>query len=266
MIRFTSISIAALFVIVVGTPSAIAAPQVLAVLSTGNGAAMTCEDGVCAASLSTYCLQQHRSSPDLGAPYHAANPTSFTLVLHMPDGSLKSILAPSMVTYKAERGYKSVEAAMSEQVLADLGAVSARLMIRSNASLIPDPVEDDLDPLSEAEIALAVGPSLMMGARLVDGSEEAQAARVLGVILRAIPEWQGWPKTTRKGLWTKIEDIAQKENIQGDTYSLMESQFDACADEYEDSKYHGIGYCILKHHDNEILKLNKTYWDSQAGS
>ena len=46
----------------------------------------------------------------------------------------------------------------------------------------------------------------------------------------------------------------------------MQSQFNACADSYENRKYFGIGYCILKQHDKEILKLNKTYWDSQAGS
>jgi hypothetical protein len=266
MIRLTVTSIVFALFAVLGNVPAVAAPQVLAVLSTGNGAAMICEDGVCTASLSTYCLQQYRTPPDLGAPYHAANPTSFTLELAMADGTHKSILAPNMLSYRAERGYKSVEVAMSSAVLDDHGAVSARLLVGAKASLIPDPEEGDLNPLTEAEIALAVGPSRIMGSKIVDGSPEAKTARALGVMLRAIPEWQGWPQTTREGLWEMIDGVVAQESIEGGEYSLIETEFNACADAYEDKKYFGIGFCIRQHHDAEILKLNKTYWESQAGS
>ncbi len=266
MIRFTLFSIAISILTFVGVPSVMAAPQVLAVLSTGNGAAMACDGGVCTASLSTYCLQQHRSPPDMGAPYHAANPTSFKLVLEMADGSSTSILAPNMLSYRAERGYKSVEVAMSADVLAQHNAVAARLIVGPKASLIPDPVEGDLEPLTEAEIALAVGPSRIMGSKLVDGSEEAQVARAFGVMLRAIPEWRGWPQTTREGMWEMIDGVARQENVSTEEYSQIQSQFNDCADSYEDRKFFGIGYCIRQNHDEEILKLNKTYWESQAGS
>lgn len=266
MIRLILISLTLTFLTVLGAPTAKAAPQVLAVLSTGNGAALTCEDGVCSASLSTYCLQQHRSPPDMGAPYHAANPTSFKLVFEMLDGTEKSVLAPNMLTYHAERGYKSVEVAMSEGVLKEQGAVSARLMVGPKASLIPNPVEGDLDPLSQAEIALAVGPSRVMGSRLVDGSPEAHVARAMGVMLRAIPEWRGWPQSTREGLWEMIEGVAQRENVSTEEYTRIKSQFESCAESYEQRKFFGIGYCIRQTHDDEILKLNKTYWQSQAGS
>ncbi len=263
MIRTTVIFLA--FSTISALPAA-AAPQVLAVLSTGNGAAMKCENGECTASLSSYCLQQNRSEPDMGAPYHAANPTSFTLVLEMSDGSQKSVIAPDMMTYRAERGYKSVEAVVAENFLRQQGAVSARVMVGPKASLIPDPDEDDLNPLTEAEIALAIGPSRIMGSLIVDTTEDAKAARALAVMLRGIPDWQGWPTTSRGDLWGMIDNVAQLENVVGDDYSLIESEFKTCADSYESSEYYGIGYCLRKRHDDELLKLNKQYWNFQAGS
>lgn len=246
--------------------SGAAAPQVLAVLSTGNGAAMTCENGECTTSLSSHCLQQNRSQPDLGAPYHAANPASFTLVLEMPDGSQKSMVAPDMMSYRAERGYKSVEAVLAESFLHQQGAVSARVLVGPKASLIPDPEEGDPNPLTEAEIALAIGPSRIMGSFIVDASEDAKVARALAVMLRGIPDWQGWPITPREDLWAMIDGVAQIENVVGDDYARIESAFKSCADSHETSKYYGIGYCLRQRHDDKLLKLNKAYWNSQAGS
>ncbi len=254
------------FLMIGSTHVVLAAPQVLAVLSTGNGAALTCENGKCTASLSTYCLQKHRGAPVPGDIYHAANPTSFTLVFQMPDGSLEQQVAPTVLGYRAERSYKSVEVFMSENVIREYGAVSARLLVRPNAALIPQAEEGDPDPLSQTEIALAVGPSRLMGAKVVDETPGADTIRALAIMLRAIPEWRGWPKTTRRELWQMIDEKARREDVTGDNYQNLKSEFNLCADKYENSTFFGIGYCIRQRHDEEITRMNKEYWNSQAGS
>lgn len=245
---------------------AFAAPQALAVLTTGNGAAMTCEKGVCTSNLSTYCLQQYRDAPDMGAPYHAGNPESFTVVLDMPDGTQKTIPSGDFLEFKAERGFVVVKAMMNENVLHDNGAIAARIIVGPTATLIPDPEEGDLNPFTQAEIALATGSYRIAGAHIIDATKQASTARALSVMLRAIPKWRGWPETTRDEMWQMIDGVAKKEQISGLEKDLIKSEFRACADLYENQKFYGIGYCIRQHHDEELVKMNKKYWKHQAGS
>ena len=51
------------------TSPATAAPQILAALPVESGIELTCSDGICAAQLSTYCLQRERPAPSMGTAY-----------------------------------------------------------------------------------------------------------------------------------------------------------------------------------------------------
>lgn len=256
--------VATLLILISGT--AMAAPQVLAVLSTGNGAAMECEGGVCKASLSTYCLQRDRESPFEGTVYHAANPERYTLVLDFADGAEQVVPMEEHITFISARGFKSVNAAIPRSLISDSGAVGARLIVAAEASLIPEADPDDLNPLTEADIALATGPLRNLGARVLDDRADADVARTLGTMLRAVPEWRGWPQLTTEELRIKVSEVAAQEKISMEGQERIQREFDGCSAVHDANKTYSVGYCLMQRHDKVLLDLNKRYWETQAGS
>ena len=66
-------------VVVVGlfTLNARAAPQVLALISTQGEVGLACNGSECAATFSSFCLQNQRSSPPSGTAYHLASADDF---------------------------------------------------------------------------------------------------------------------------------------------------------------------------------------------
>ena len=56
-----------------------AAPQILGLLATNAPTPLTCNDGICSAQFSAFCLQQHRKSPTAGTAYRPAKRTALTL-------------------------------------------------------------------------------------------------------------------------------------------------------------------------------------------
>ncbi len=266
MFRFSLSSIIMTVIILLVTNSAMAAPQVLAVLSTGNGAAMECEGTMCSAGLSTYCLQRNREAPPSGTVYHAANTAQFSLVLDFADGSEKVVPVDGVVVFHSRRAFKAVTASVSRAFLDDHGASGVRLIVQAEASLVPEADPDDLNPLTESEIAQATGPLRNMGARVLDSREDADTARTLATILRAVPEWRGFPEPDYQGLWRRVSRVAAAEKIDPAGLERIEQEFGDCISVYQAGKSYGVGYCLMQRHDQVLLDLNKRYWETQAGS
>jgi hypothetical protein len=64
----------ALFASCAGASGAFAAPQILAVLATGEPVPLTCVKGVCEAEFSAMCLQWARAMPEPGTAYAPVDP------------------------------------------------------------------------------------------------------------------------------------------------------------------------------------------------
>ncbi len=167
--------------------SALAAPQILAVLASDAGIPLTCTEGVCAADLSAFCLQRDRPAPDFGTVYVPAAPGAFTLVVTDANGGERRLPAAEHVTFMEHRGFTAVSARMPEDALAGLGAVSAAIEVGADASLVPVPRAGDPDPLTADEIAHAAGPLRVLATRIVDGSPDAEAARLIASMANALP-------------------------------------------------------------------------------
>ena len=227
---------------------------------------MRCEGGVCNASLSTYCLQEHRDAPTPHDPYYAASLETFDLVLDMPDGTALSLDAAGYLTFEAERSYKSVRVSIPGELLDEYGATTARVVVKSAASLIPVPEEDDLNPLTTAEIEYTVTHARRLGDVMVDNGPMAIRAKALSVMVRAMPEWQAWANRTEDDLWSFVETQAALEQVPAEQTASIRSEFDACVDSHASSSYFGIDYCIRQRHDDVMLDINKAFWDAAGGS
>ena len=240
---------------------ATAAPQILAALPSESGIPFTCAEGVCVAELSTYCLQRDRSAPQFGDAYEPSDPGAFTLVVTDASGAERRLGAADHVSFVEGRGFTVISARVAAEALTRLGAVSARIEVKANASLLPVAVIGDPDPLTPDEIARAVGPLRQLGARVVDASPEAEAAGVIGALANASPRRGTVEPDRREPLWRQVTGGAQSSG-----QALARSTYDGCLAAYDGHQAFSFRSCLETRHDALLRDLSVEYWNVGAGS
>ena len=80
MIKGLSAAVISAPLLVLGSLSAQAAPQVLGLVATAEPVQMQCVRGTCSADLTTVCLQQRRASPAKGQRYLIHDADAMTAV------------------------------------------------------------------------------------------------------------------------------------------------------------------------------------------
>ncbi len=243
-----------------------AAPQVLAALATDGGIPLTCAEGVCEADISTFCLQRNRPAPGVGAAYAPAAPGAFTLVVTDANGAERRLPAEAHVVFVERRGFTAVSARLREDVLAALGAVGARIEVAAGASLLPVPKEGDPDPLTEDEIARAVGPLRALGTRVVDGSADAEAARVVGRMVNALPRKGRVGPARRAALWGDVTGEEGLDATEGPALSRAKAEYDWCTESIEGFRFYSLRHCLELRHDRLMRDLSVDYWNANVGS
>lgn len=258
--------LAALLLAALPHKSALAAPQILAVLSSDAGIPLTCDGRVCEADLSTFCLQRERPAPDVGTAYAPAAPGAFTLVVRDAKGGARRLPAAEHVRFSQQRGYTAVSARLPQHALAGLGAVSAAIEVGADASLVPVPRGGDPDPLTADEIAHAAGPLRAVGTRVVDSSPEAESARLVASMANALPR-EGYLSPEHLGtLWNDMAGDARFQALQRPGLAGAKSAYDSCVGAVTEHATFSMRGCLERRHDQLMRELNDGYWDAFAGS
>lgn len=151
-----ALSLAAFGFAAVFSIQAQAAPQILAVAATDVPQPLHCEDGVCAAEFSSFCLQKQRSNPRPGTVYYPVSEQSFALSYDDESGTRLTIEGADLVRFTSNRGFTSVLAAIDEKALRDLGATNPTLEVADSATLVPAPEAGDSNPITAEEVAMAI--------------------------------------------------------------------------------------------------------------
>lgn len=252
--------------LVMPTGVALAAPQILAVLATEDGISLTCDDGLCAADLSTFCLQRARPAPNVGTEYVPAAPDQFTLVVIDASGRERRLPASRHVTFSERRGFTAASAYLPEKRLFSLGAVRARLEIGARASLVPKPVEGDRFPQSREEIRHATGAARALGARIVDASPRGAAARALGAIVNRLPREGREDASRYEELWDRAvrDGAAGRPGRAG--IGRARREFDQCLRSINNGAAYRLRGCLTVRHDKIMRDLSVEYWNAGAGS
>ncbi len=243
-----------------------AAPQILAALPSESGIPFTCAEGLCVADLSTYCLQRDRPAPEFGAAYEPSDPGAFTLVVTDASGAVRRLGAADHVSFVEGRGFTAISARVAAEALARLGAVSARMEIEPNASLLPVAVIGDPDPLTPEEIARTVGPMRRLGARVVDSSPKAKAAGVIGALANASPRRGTVEPDRREPLWRQVTGGDRTAGAQSPGQALARSAYDGCLAAYDGHEAFSFRGCLEGRHDALLRDLSVEYWNVGAGS
>ena len=245
---------------------ATAAPQILAALPSESGISFACAEGLCVAGLSTYCLQRDRPAPEFGAAYEPSDPGAFTLVVTDASGAERRLGAADHVSFVEGRGFTVISARVPAETLARLGAVSARMEIAANASLLPVAVIGDPDPLTPDEIAMTVGPLRRLGARVVDSTPDAAAAGVIGALANASPRYGTVAPDRREPLWRQVTGGNRPAGAQSPGQALARSTYDLCLAAYDGHAAFSFRSCLETRHDALLRDLSVKYWNVGAGS
>lgn len=247
------------------TPAS-AAPQILAALPVQSGIDLTCEDGLCAAQLTTYCLQRERPAPGMGTAYVPAKPEHFTLVLQGDNGNEVRVPAGEHMRFIENRGFMSVAASIETGRLRTLGASRARIVVWEGASLIPVAQAGDPDPLTPEEIAYVTDSLRDIGKGLVDDTPEAGSAQLLAKLNAALPAEGAVGAGGFKAMWKQAigDDVPLPPG--GPALSGAEKAYDECMIGRPGYGYGSLKRCLEFKHDDLIRDLNIDYWDAQPGT
>lgn len=237
-----------------------AAPQVLGVVTTAEPVPLVCDSDVCLAEFSTFCLQSNRNPPRPGTPYRLAGAEALTLVLTAADGTRRAMPAAGLVTVASARAYMAVRISIPRGRLGALGAVGAAVAVGERVSIVPVPVDDDLWPLSEHEIAFATGPLRAAAANLFDADGTiAGAARIANRLINATPVRGRLSDEGRRELWRRVVGT-EPEAAAGPAAESAAAIYGACRNLTEEGSYDTLRQCLEKHHDGLMLDLNSRFW------
>ncbi|MEX0695635.1 MAG: hypothetical protein WD075_14400 [Rhodospirillales bacterium] len=245
---------------------AIAAPQILAVMASLGPQSMHCSGALCTTTLSSYCLQKERDLPVTGQRYLPASKDQFQLVVVRADGSETTVPAGDHMTFRSVRGYSSVNAVISKQALADLGGVSARIIVAERAALVPEAVAGDPNPISEQELAYAARSLRDHGNDMVDAKPDAEAASVINRIAATIVPGDSYSDQGMEQLWHDVIDgMGSIRPVGTEGIRRARDIYDWCQGRTSYYSMAGVKSCLEFKHDSTIMKLNGDYWDSQPG-
>lgn len=253
---------------------AAAAPQVLGVVASAEARPLTCRDGTCSLYLSSFCILERREPPAPGTLYHPASayaPASggaMTLVVTTAAGGRLRLPAAGTVTFESYAGYTAVRASLPEAALARLGGVAAALEVGARAILIPESVAGDPDPLGPEEIALATGPWRTAAEHVFERGAKtprAQAARLLGVLINALPERGRAGAAARETVWARVAAAGALAGLSPAAVEAARVATGVCRGFTRGASQKPLRRCLEARHDAWMMDLNQDYWDELVG-
>lgn len=257
MVRVTFAFLTLLLATVPGT--ALAAPQILGLVATGEAVPMQCENGVCSALLSAFCLQERRLPPDFETPYRPVRAGAVTLAVMAADGRVQRFEAANLVQFRSRYGYTAIRADLSLAALGGPSPVSVSLEIAPRTTMLPDALPGDADPLTGEEIALAAGPLRVAAEAVLEGdSEAARTGRIAARLINALPAQGDIAVAAREGLWESVAG--------SDAPSRARRMFSACGRSVDQSVGYPLRKCLEERHERLQIESTRKYWDSLGGS
>jgi hypothetical protein len=244
-----------------------AAPQILGlVASNGLPTPLACRDGYCSAYLASFCLQEAREAPNTGNEYRLAPGGALTLIIALADGRQFRRPAGGLVSLRTRSGFTDVSASLPVAALDGLDIRAVALEIAPGTTILPDALAGDPEPQSAEEIARATGPLRRLAAETFDGrSETADASRLLGLVINAVPEDRSSPPASLDQIWVRTAAAGAGKTGQAGL-ALAARIVEGCRERTVGATNYAIGFCLAAKQAELLTTMNRQFWDSAGGS
>lgn len=234
-----------------------AAPQILGLIASAEPVPMTCVDGTCTAELSSFCLQQHRDTPNTGTLYRPARGTHVTLTVTGPDGVNRRLPVEAALSFASLRQYTAVRVSLPEKMVRQLGDGAATLSVGPMASIIPVAIEDDPKPLSLREIARYTGPLRAAAEGAIErDSSRVQAMRILNQMINRLPEYSSAGIEKMGALWKQTVG----RDVSAGTQKYMKRAVINCRETLRTGMLPSLRSCLGYQHDYLSGESTNNVW------
>ncbi len=253
--------IAVTFAVAVGgATSAGAAPQILAVLQQPGPVPVICDGRTCEVELATLCLQRHRDVPEPGKRYTTAAAETLMLVGRDAAGNRVSRPLGDAGQIAALRGYTTVKVEIDADAVAGLSDIA--VVVAPGAALLPAPVADDPDPLTDKEIAYYTGSMRDVATGIFTAAADRRdAALVLGRLIDATPEEGAMTPATRTEIWRRAVD-AHPADWSPVGMDHARAIHDACQGLTARTGFYLLRSCLEHRQEEVLMNLNGRYWQA----
>ena len=211
-------------------------------------------------------LRSSGASPRHETAYKPVEGAELTIVATKADGAEVRIPAAEVATFTSVRGYAAVRVAVSEAKLAELGVERAAVHVGARVTMMPQWDRYMRRPHEQEEVDLAGTVRRVVGEKIVDnGGERADAARMLGRMINALPEKGGGDAATRRSLWQDVFDVFDDAGLDGlerGAVDTARSAYRTCLARDPAEQGFSMRRCLEHRHDFLVWKLNSVYWSS----
>jgi hypothetical protein len=248
--------------VALGSGTAQAAPQALALVATHGKVGLTCGASECSAEVTSFCLDAGRFSPPRGTEYRIAGGGQIRLTGTTGDGRVLTLDARVHLRFAAARRHLAVRVSVDRSTLEALGIRQAEIDIAENVALLPVPRPGDPDPITEGEAALFTGPLRHLGALVVDANaERMQAARITSRLINLLPPKGG---ETRDGeaLWQRATAAGSAGAISPSARTRARGAFELCRFVGSIGGPSSLRRCLQEQHDGFVDFLNSKFWEA----
>jgi hypothetical protein len=247
-----------------GAGAAEAAPQVLGLVVSKGPIPMTCDSAGCRADLSSFCLQQPRDNPQPGQSYLPVDSADITLVGRSASGETVRLPAAPYLAFSTERGFTAIGASLSPDKLAALGLADVAIEVGEKVSLIPATAQNDRNPQTAQEIAIATGAYRDKGAEFFDqANESGDAIRIANRMVNALPV-RGYDAADSDGrvLAAALSTDAGQAATPGGI-AVARQMYSTCREKV-DVTHHvdTMRACLQGTHDRLVVGTNIEFWNS----
>ena len=246
-----------------------AAPQPLGLVMTIDPAPLHCERGKCAAVLTSFCLQQSRLPPGPGDEYLLAPGAELRLVVTRADGGTVALDGAALLKFVSRAGFSTTNAEIDRDALVKAAGgewKDAQIEVGERATLLPIAVAGDPKPLTENEIAMAMGPWRAQAEALFDKpNPRSDANRIIARAISVLPEdWKSDGMPAHDTAWNAAL-AAPGRGFTEDGVALGRRMFAACKNTVAQSLKWALRNCLERRLDEQQREINQEYWDQQSG-
>jgi len=248
--------------VALGSGTAQAAPQALALISTYGKVGLTCAGSECSAELSSFCLDASRFSPSRGTPYELVGNSQIRLSGITEDGRVLNLDPDSYLRFHSARRHLAVKASVPRAALRSLGLSSVEIEVGENVALLPVPQPGDPDWITDSEAAVLTGPLRQLGTIVLDNNNERmQAARVTSRIINLLPA-RSRPEVANETVWRRATSESDAGAATPEALRRARGAFELCRYVGSVGGSDSLRRCLQDQHDGFIDFLNSKYWEA----